>query len=208
MRCVIGCGGSMSDAPSTRPSLLVRLRDPRDEAAWDEFVSLYGPLVRTLARRGGLQDADASDLEQEVYRSVAAAIDRFDPDPEQGSFRAWLFRIARNHMLNAFVAKKRHPQGTGDTRVGQLLEAQLAPSPDETALFDAAYRKRLFEWAASRVRAQFKESTWLAFWKTAVEGREVTEVARELNLTAGAIYVHRNRVMSRIREVISEVEGT
>ena len=28
--------------PSTRASLLVRLRDPRDEAAWTEFVDLAG----------------------------------------------------------------------------------------------------------------------------------------------------------------------
>ena len=198
----------MSDAPSTRPSLLVRLRDPRDEAAWDEFVTLYGPLVRTLARRGGLQDADASDLEQEVYRSVANAIARYDTEPGRGSFRGWLFRIARNHMLNAFVARKRHPQGTGDTRMGALLEAQLAPSPDETALFDAAYRKRLFEWAAARVRSQFKETTWLAFWNTAVVGQPVAEVALALGISAGAVYVHRNRVMARIREAIQEVDAS
>ncbi len=199
----------MSDAPSTRPSLLVRIRDPRDEAAWEEFVSLYGPLVRTLARRGGLQDADTHDLEQEVYRSVAGAIERYDLDPGRGSFRAWLFRIARNHMLNAFVARKRHPQGSGDTRMGAALESHVdpSPSPDETALFDAAYRKRIFEWAAARVRPHFKETTWAAFWKTAVEGCEVGEVAQELSLSAGAIYVHRNRVMARIREVIREVEG-
>lgn len=199
----------MSEAPSTRPSLLVRLRDPRDEAAWDEFVSLYGPLVRTLARRGGLQDADAHDLEQEVYRSVAGAIDRYDLAPGRGSFRGWLFRIARNHMLNAFVARRRHPQGSGDTRVGEMLEARAdpAPSPDETAIFDDAYRKRLFEWAAARVQSQFKPTTWLAFWRTAVEGRSVEDVAKELNLTAGAIYVYRNRVMARIRQVIAEVEG-
>jgi RNA polymerase sigma-70 factor (ECF subfamily) len=199
----------MSDAPSTRKSLLVRLKDPGDAAAWDEFVSLYGPLVRTLARRGGLQDADAHDLEQEVYRSVAAAIDRYDPNPERGSFRGWLFRIARNHMLNAFVARKRHPQGSGDTRMGELLEAHAdpAPNPDETALFDAAYRKRLFEWAAQKAREHFKEATWLAFWRTAVEGREIAAVAAELGLTTGAIYVHRNRVMARIKELISDIEN-
>jgi RNA polymerase sigma-70 factor (ECF subfamily) len=65
----------------------------------------------------------------------------------------------------------------------------------------------LFEWAAARVQSQFKPSTWLAFWRTAVEGRPVPEVGRELNLSAGAIYVHRNRVMARIRQEIAEVEG-
>lgn len=58
----------MDDTPSTRASLLVRLRDPRDERAWAEFLDIYTPLVHRLARQGGLQEADAADLAQEVFR--------------------------------------------------------------------------------------------------------------------------------------------
>ena len=35
--------------PTTRRSLVLRLRDPRDEAAWAEFVDIYEPLVYRLA---------------------------------------------------------------------------------------------------------------------------------------------------------------
>src|SRR5947209_2872310 len=52
----------MAEIPATRASLLVRLRDPRDEAGWREFVDLYTPLVYGYARKQGLQDADAADL--------------------------------------------------------------------------------------------------------------------------------------------------
>ena len=34
----------MNPAPSTRASLLIRLRDPRDHAAWVEFVNIYEPV--------------------------------------------------------------------------------------------------------------------------------------------------------------------
>jgi RNA polymerase sigma factor (sigma-70 family) len=200
----------MGDAPSTRSSLLVRLRDPRDERAWGEFLEIYAPLVQAVARRKGLQEADAADLAQEVFRAVAAAIDRYDPDPARGSFRAWLGRIARNLTLNALASRRRHPQGTGDTGVGQLLDAlpDPAPSPDDTALFDAEYRRSLFRNAAERVRPQCRESTWLAFWRTAVEGRSPAEVAAELGLSVGAVYVHRNRVMARIRALVAESEDS
>ena len=57
-------------APATRYSLIVKLRDPADAGAWREFVTLYQPLVYRLARRQGLQDADAHDLCQEVFDSA------------------------------------------------------------------------------------------------------------------------------------------
>ena len=45
--------------PVTRHSLLVKLRDPADSAAWGEFLAIYEPLVYRLGRLKGLQDADA-----------------------------------------------------------------------------------------------------------------------------------------------------
>ena len=107
----------MDEPPSTRASLLVRLRDPRDERAWSEFVDIYNPLVYRLARRRGLQHADVINLAQEVYRAVASAIDRFDTDPARGAFRSWLSRIARNLTINALAARDRQVRGTGATAV-------------------------------------------------------------------------------------------
>src|SRR5215213_10322984 len=111
----------MNAAPTTRPSLLIRLRDPADERAWVEFVEIYGPLVRRLARRRGFQHADVEDLVQEVFRVVTAAIERGAYDPARGSFRGWLFRIARNLAVNALVERSRQPRGTGDSAVVVLL---------------------------------------------------------------------------------------
>src|SRR5262249_35659303 len=79
-------GGVMAEIPPTRASLLVRLRDLRDAAAWREFVELYGPVVYGYLRRQGLQDADASDLSQDVLTAVAGAIGRLEYDPARGAF--------------------------------------------------------------------------------------------------------------------------
>ena len=197
----------MDDSPITRASLLVRIRDPQDERAWGEFLEIYGPLVHRLARLKGFQDADAADLTQEVFRAVAAAIERWDPDPARGSFRGWLFRIARNLMVNLLISQRRHPQGTGDSNMKLLLEAIPAPIGDESVLFDAEYRRQLFRWAAEHVRPEFREPTWQAFWQTAVEGKQAKEVAERLGQTVGSIYIARSRVLARIRSTIEHVEG-
>ena len=197
----------MSEPTTTRPSLLLRLRDPMDERAWGEFVEIYGPLVRQLARRRGLQDADAADLAQEVFRAVASAIERYDPDPAKGSFRGWLSTVARNLIVNLLNAQRRHPRGTGDSEVRQLLEALPAPSVEESAHFDAEYRIRLLHWAAGRVRDEFSEAAWQAFWRTGVEGQPVKNAARDLGLSVGTVYQYKSRVVARIRREI-EREGS
>jgi len=198
----------MGEAPSTRPSLLARLRDPRDERAWAEFVEIYTPLVHRLARARGFQDADAADLAQDIFRAVAGAIERWDPDPSRGSFRSWLFRIARNLMINALAAGRRRARGSGDTDVQRLLEEQPAPNPDaeDSALFETEYRRRLFQWAVARIRDEFRDSTWQAFWRTSVVGEEPKQVASDLGMTVWAVYVARSRVMARLKQAVERVE--
>src|SRR3974377_1198272 len=127
----------MTDSPATRQSLLARLKDPLDGEGWSEVVSLYTPLLNRLAKARGLQAADAADLTQEVFCAVAGAIDRYDPDPARGSFRGWLFRLARNLMINVLAARRIRPQASGDSDIRELIERVPAPDAAETALFDA-----------------------------------------------------------------------
>src|SRR5262245_29431146 len=68
-------GGSAS----TSSTLLERVR-AQDQEAWQRLVHLYSPLVYGWCRRSGLQDADAADVGQEVFRDVAGAIAGFRRD--------------------------------------------------------------------------------------------------------------------------------
>ena len=191
--------------PSTRHSLVLRLRDARDEAAWAEFVEIYEPLVYRLARHKGLQDADARDLCQEVFRAVASAIERWDPDPAKGRFRAWLFRIARNLLVNFLASERRHVRGSGSTSVQEMLEAQPATNTQAEAEFRAEFQRRAFRWAAEQVQNDFTASTWQAFWKTGVDNQPIAAVAKELDLSPGAVYIARSRVLARLRERIEQL---
>lgn len=195
----------MRDAPETRQSLLLRLRDARDHRAWTEFLEIYEPLVYRLARRNGFQDADARELTQEVLVAVSNAIENWDPDPAKGSFRGWLFRIARNLMINFLAKQKRHPQGSGDSDFNRLLSEQPADNEQESAYFDHEYRRQTFRWAAEQLRSEFQVNTWQAFWRTCVEGEPVKDVANELQMSPGSIYVARSRVMAKLRTKIERL---
>ncbi len=193
----------MTEAPPTQPSLLVRLRDVHDERAWGQFVDLYGPLLYDYARRHALQDADAADLMQNVLRVVVTAIKRLEYDPRRGSFRGWLFTIVRSQLLNFGRRKHDFSRGTGDSATRSLLEQQPAPE-EETVEWDAEYERRLFAWAAEQVRPQVRESTWQAFWQTAVEGKSGKEVAAALGVSVAAVHLARSRVMVRLKAVLQQ----
>jgi RNA polymerase sigma-70 factor (ECF subfamily) len=189
----------MQPAPDTRPSLLVRIRDSADSEAWRLFVGLYGPLVYALGRRFGLQDADAADLTQEVLQSVACAVRSLEYDPRRGSFRGWLYTVARNRLLD-WQRRRRPVQGSGDPAMQDFLEKQ--PAPDSEASWDQDYERRVFAWAAERVRADFRPSTWQAFWLTAVEGRSTEAAGQHLGMSLGAVQVARSRVLARLKETV------
>src|SRR5580765_1744993 len=112
----------MSITPSTRASLLLRLRDPQDHEAWVEFVTLYEPVTYRLLRRNGLQDADAQDVMQELFLAVSRSIDRWDPVRERGSFRGWLRRVARNLVINWLKQRDRRVIATGGSGLQAMLD--------------------------------------------------------------------------------------
>ena len=194
----------MLQAPPTRPTLLVRLRGARDEEAWRQFVELYAPAVFRMCRRRGLQEADAADVAQEVLRSVSAGPLQYDP--ERGSFRSWLYGIVRNKVYDFLQHRSRHPAGTGDSGMLELLQ-RVPDAEEEAQRWEQEYQRQLFSVAAERVRAVVDDSTWQAFWQTAIDGRSGREVAQSLGMSEGSVYVAKSRVVARIKKHVNEIEG-
>lgn len=190
----------MGDSPQTRLSLLVRLRDSQDDRAWTEFVEVYAPLIYGFVCTQGMQDADAADLTQEVLRAVARAIKRFAYDSQRGTFRSWLFTVVRNKLRNCLLRRKRECRGTGDSAVQAMLAEYPAPQEDQAALWERECERRRFDWAAKRVRTEVQDSTWQAFWLSAVEGQSGQQVAEALGMPVAAVYLAKSRIMARIKQ--------
>ena len=195
----------MNSTPETRASLLIRVRDPADQAAWYEFVEIYRPLILRLARQKGMQEADAEDVAQDVLTAVAKAVEQREHDPRRAKFRTWLNRVAQNAILNALTRGK-PDHGSGDSALLAVLNGHESPTGPDSDLLRLEHRREVFRWAARRVRKEFHQTTWDAFWLTAVEGRTVETVAQQLAKNPGAIYAARSRVIRRIQEKVTEYE--
>lgn len=194
------------NSPDTRTSLITRLAGVGDQDAWSEFCLLYEPLIYRQARRYGMQHADAREMVQEVLVAVSSAIERFQPDRQRGRFRSWLFAIGHRTSLQQFRRLARPDRATGELRSSRDLEEihdqQLERTEQE---FELELRRRVFRHVAELVRPDFAETTWDAFWQTAVLQRSIPDVAKDLKITVGRVYVARSRVMARLRQRADEI---
>jgi RNA polymerase sigma-70 factor (ECF subfamily) len=190
--------------PETNESLILRVKDAADAASWSDFLAIYRPVVIRMACGRGLQYADADDLAQQVFLSVAKAIEGWEPDSRKPPFRVWLSRIARNAIVNALTRRKPDAPG-GSTSVQEVL-LELPDRNDETSkqLIEES-RRQAMRWAADEIRNEFTEVTWAMFWQTSIQGESVSEVARLQNKTPGAVYMARFRVMQRLKEKMLEI---
>lgn len=186
----------------TRASLLLRLRRADDTAAWSDFVAIYEPVIYRLARSRGLQDADAREVTQDVLLAVASAIHRFDPE-KQPKFSGWLARVTRNAAIDHL--RRRCHRGSGNSDMVRQLQ-QVPETDNESSLFELERRRGLFRFAAAGVRQRVSPQSWTAFWETAVQGRGSAEVAEQLGISVGAVYVARCRVLAKIKSAVSEAD--
>ena len=195
----------MKQIPETRDSLLLQIRSTENKLAWEEFVEIYRPVVYGIAVSRGLQHADALDLVQTVFVSVANSIARWEKTDGNVRFRNWLLRIAKNATINALTRKPMDQAVGGEAVTHELMGVGKENQPSELEL-DLEYKRQMYLRAAEQVRQRVSESNWLAFEMTAVKGVSISDAAKELGKSVGGIYAARSRIMKQLSDVVSQLE--
>lgn len=183
----------------TRHSLIVRLKDEQNESAWDDFVVEYESFLNRLAARLGVPDQHTSDVVQQILLTIAKSIDGWTDDGRPASFRRWLTTVSRNVVIRFMSLERRHAAAEGGSGIVDVLN-NVPDRPDPKDIHQ--YENELIIWAAEQVRSEFLETSWSAFWATVIEQRPVGEVADELRISPGSIYMSRSRIIARIRNKI------
>lgn len=194
----------MSDSVTTTSPTLLDLAAGGDAEAWTRLTSLYGPLVFYWAQKQGLSNADAADVLQEVFTSLARNLERFE-QRTSGSFRGWLWVMTRNQLTDYFRRRSRNVQAAGGTGAWQQLAAYAESLPDDPTEFtEPGQLNALHHRGLEIVKSEFEQRSWSIFERVVIDDISTAEVATEFNITANSVRQTKSRILRRLRQVLGE----
>jgi len=196
----------------TRESLLSRIKDWEDRESWQEFFDTYWRLIYGVARKSGLNDAEAQDIVQETVFSVARKIEGFRYDPNVCSFKSWMLQLTRWRIINQLKKQQRedgreeHFSSQGDAT------ATLEQIPDPAGLnlnvvWDEEWEKNLLAAALERVKRKVDSEQFQIFDLYCVEHWPARKVAHTLGVSIGRVYLARHRIGAQLKKEVRLIES-
>jgi len=189
---------------TTSLSLLERLRTSPQQSGWQTLVEIYTPHIQAWLRRQQVQDADRDDISQEVLSTVIRRLADFAHNGRVGAFRNWLRAITVNCLRDYWRKRKHGPLATGASEFQEWLAQLEDPASGLTQIWNQEYDRHVTRTLLDRLRPQFEPTTWQAFQRFALDEIPAADVARELGMTANAVFIAKSRVLTRLRQ---EAEG-
>jgi len=157
------------------------------------YEAHFDRIYRYVVLRVGSR-ADAEDITQQVFVKALESI---------GSFRwrgvpfaSWLYRIARNQIVDHYRKKSR-------TETAPLDEARTASTADPV---DIAERRLKLEELAAACR-QLPETQREVVLLRFAGGLSVAETARAMGKSEGATKVLQHEALKKLRRILSSISG-
>ncbi len=182
--------------------------------ALEELCHTYWTPLYAFLRRKGLSPHDAQDLTQGFLARVIAREDLGTVDPEKGRFRTFLLTGLRNFTIKQALRNKAFKRGGGQAALSiDADEAERLCGPDLAAespelAFDRRWCRTVISHSIQRLReeqcARGKQELFDALSKflDGADPGEYDGVARQLDMTPGAVAVTIHRLRSRLRELM------
>lgn len=182
----------------TRLSLL-NLLQAHNEEGWNTFFRTYSDVVKAWIRRCSITDEE--DILQEVLLAVFTSIKTFDRERD-GSFRRWLRLIVRNRVL-ASIKKDRNRQFSPIAQ--DSLDSLAVDDSDPSRMWDEQHERFLLDHAILRLKDDLgNNQAFQAFFAFGVQGRPVQEVAAELGVKPGYVYLCNHRAKKALRDYLAD----
>jgi RNA polymerase sigma-70 factor (ECF subfamily) len=165
--------------------VLARLRN-NDRDAWETFYDSVAGELRGYARRMGARDAD--DVVGEVMVQVVRDLPRFGGTSAE--LRPWVYRIARNRVIDAGRRRSRRPEEVPLDESSSYLPHRVDSEPDLDEL------SGLLDGLTDDQR----EVVWLRFGLDL----SVAETARIMDREPAAVAALTMRAMNRLRRLLTD----
>ena len=174
---------------------LVYRAQQRDEAALarlyeDNFDKIYRYVALKLGDK-----TEAEDITQQVFLKALRSIASFRW--KDVPFSAWLFRIARNAVIDH--VRRRKPEVSLDSVTAEL-------PADNAALVDQVVETEMWQTLRSLIADLPDEQADLLVLKL-VGGLSAAEIGETLGKSAGAVRVELHRIVKKLRARYMEHEG-
>lgn len=185
---------------TTRSSVIRAVADTENAAAWNRLFDLYAGFVYSIARRKGLNDADADDIVQMVFADLARNLPSFKYDREKGRFRSYLAALVKWRVIDRLKAVRRDADLKAD-----FMEEAKATGPGDDEFADREWKAVAMDNALRRIKPSVRPEHYAAFVASTVEGQNTETVMKLYNLSRDNLYQIRKRLSERLRKVMSEV---
>ncbi|HUN82661.1 MAG TPA: sigma-70 family RNA polymerase sigma factor [Phycisphaerae bacterium] len=183
---------------TTRASLLLRIKDRRDDTAWRQFDEIYRPMLYHFALSRGLKDAEAEDVVQYCMAAVQEQIHAFDYDPTKGRFKGWLRTLVNNRIRNLLRGKHEQPAESG---VFQRPADQETPEEE----FDRLWMVEHLKHALRAVQAEVGDTAFQIFQLYVMEQQPVEEICSKLSVNANQVHKTKFRLTKKLAEKLAEL---
>ncbi|TWT66433.1 RNA polymerase sigma factor RpoE [Allorhodopirellula solitaria] len=171
---------------------------------WERLASVFGPIIYRWCRSSGVPEADAADVVQDVFSTVARGISRFERREAEGSFRSWLASITRSRTVDYFRQAAKQQQAGGGTQAMLLLQQQV--DAVESTITSSNMLSAICQQILREVEAEFESTTWKAFWQTTIDGKPAADVAEATGLSRASVYQAKSRVLKTLRRRLSDLQ--
>jgi RNA polymerase sigma factor (sigma-70 family) len=150
--------------------------------------------LRNFVRKRVADEGDVEDILQDVFYELVEAYRLMKPVEQAG---AWLFRVARNRIIDLF-RKKRPVQLEEDFGIEELL-----PSPDAGP--EAAYARSVLWEELEDALAELPEEQREVFIAHEIDGRSFKELAAETGVSVNTLLSRKRYAVLHLRERLKEI---
>jgi RNA polymerase sigma factor (sigma-70 family) len=161
--------------------------------------------LRNFIRKRVPDREDAEDLLQDVFFELVEAYRLMKPIEQVG---AWLFRVARNRIIDRFRKKKPesltvtpNPEDAEDGGVGSLED--LLPSPDAGP--EAAYARGVLLDELDAALEELPEEQRFVFVAHELEGRSFRELASETGVSVNTLLSRKHYAVLHLRRRLQRI---